>query len=110
MKSAAGKRPPDEAHGPGKEAIRPLHRSKLNILARSHRTISDSVFAISIPTTALLSEWWCLLHACFSVFSVHAFQLRLSMRSRAQVGAEPAALFAAPAAFPVLPTSAGLKS
>ena len=23
MKSAAGKRPPDEAHGPGKEAIRP---------------------------------------------------------------------------------------
>ena len=27
MKSASGKRPPDEAHGPGKEAIRPLHRS-----------------------------------------------------------------------------------
>ena len=23
MKSASGKRPPDEAHGPGKEAIRP---------------------------------------------------------------------------------------
>ena len=23
MKSAAGKRPPDEAHGPGKEAIKP---------------------------------------------------------------------------------------
>ena len=26
MKSAAGKRPPDEAHGPGKEAIRPQQR------------------------------------------------------------------------------------
>ena len=26
MKSASGKRPPDEAHGPGKEAIRPQQR------------------------------------------------------------------------------------
>ena len=26
MKSATGKRPPDEAHGPGKEAIRPHQR------------------------------------------------------------------------------------
>ena len=26
MKSAAGKRPPDAAHGPGKEAIRPQQR------------------------------------------------------------------------------------
>ena len=26
MKGAAGKRPPDEAHGPGKEAIRPQQR------------------------------------------------------------------------------------
>ena len=26
MKNASGKRPPDEAHGPGKEAIRPQQR------------------------------------------------------------------------------------
>ena len=28
MKSAAGKRPPDEAHGPGEEAIRPQQYSE----------------------------------------------------------------------------------
>ena len=34
MKSASGKRPPDEANGPGKEAIRP-HRSKLKMLVKN---------------------------------------------------------------------------
>jgi hypothetical protein len=32
MKSASGKRPPDEAHGPGKEAITPQQRELLRIL------------------------------------------------------------------------------
>ena len=31
MKSASGKRPPDKAHGPGKEAIRSQQRSPLRI-------------------------------------------------------------------------------
>ena len=44
MKSASGKRPPDEAHGPGKEAIRPQQRlctaphskPRLNFVKRFH--------------------------------------------------------------------------
>ena len=40
MKNASGKRPPDEAHGPGKEAIRPLS-------IKNFRQISPNVFAFS---------------------------------------------------------------
>ena len=40
MKSSSGKRPPDEAHGPGKEAIRPLHPSEFENSATFRQTFS----------------------------------------------------------------------
>ena len=62
MKSASGKRPPHEAHGPGKEAIRPqqrclgksrkegahelLHRKAFNNSAKFRQTFSHSCSSV----------------------------------------------------------------
>ena len=66
MKSASGKRPPDEAHGPGKEAIRPqqLCLGELqNEGAHGHAALPAEVGTTLIqkikPVTRGTAPGWC---------------------------------------------------
>ena len=70
MKSAAGKRPPDEAHGPGKEAIRPQQRclgKSRKEGAHGHAALPAEARTTLIqkitPVTRGTAPGWCKKHA-----------------------------------------------
>ena len=58
MKSATGKRPPDEAHGPGKEAIRPQQRGLGKYLSAFKNSATFRVFHQMIAFPYILYFWY----------------------------------------------------
>ena len=82
MKSAAGKRPPDEAHGPGKEAIRPPG------LLFGHSRGRQTSCNVSNPVQALISSQAHhrpVSSHCHSRFSAHLESAPLSIQKFSQI-------------------------
>ena len=70
MKSASGKRPPDEAHGPGKDAIRPQQRclgKSRKEGAHGHAALpaggGTTLIQKTKPVTRGTAPGWCKYHA-----------------------------------------------
>ena len=86
MKSASGKRPPDEAHGPGKEAIRPQQRCLAKSRkegAHGHAALPAEVGTTLIPRSALKNS--AKFRQTFSHFAVLFSKMFLFFASLVQI-------------------------